>query len=219
MDEAALNFRRLLEDEINKRVNYDQDLIRQSADVQAELGALPATLREQFATSAIRDPFAQERLIAQKSSGLGSQLSFLNSLRERRGGRYGEIVGNASEGINAILADRERARAAASSGGGYADLINSILSGGQNDPPPAAGTNGGDTPGKPVDLTKSGITRPGASIKGLPGLSDLFNETANLQARHFDRIARGYNKGGLIGAAKANFDPREGIRDFRSIFR
>lgn len=132
MDQTALNFRNLLEDEINKKVNYDQDLIERERATQARLSAMPAELRAEFNSSAIRDPFAQERIIAQRRGTAESELGFLNSLRERRGSRYSDILGKSSDTFNAILSDRARAGSGGSGGGGGSDmasLIQSILGG------------------------------------------------------------------------------------------
>lgn len=116
MDEATLQFRRALERQIGERTGYNKDLLAQQRDLGTEIASLPSQLREQFSTEAIRDPFAQERIIANRRGSLTSQQGFLNSLLEQRGQRFSDIIGGATEGVQAILADRARARAA---GGGF----------------------------------------------------------------------------------------------------
>lgn len=110
MDEATLLFQRALEDEIAKRTDFNKGLLSEQAALEGQMAGLPAQLRDEFNSSAIRDPFAQERIIAQRKGALGGQAGFLNSLLEGRGQRFSDIIGRATQGVGAVLADRERAR-------------------------------------------------------------------------------------------------------------
>lgn len=102
-------FTQALEDAITKRVNANADLITRQNQLAAESEALPSQLRDQFRTSAIRDPFAQERIIAQKRANLGSSQQTVADLLAARGQRFSDILGRATEGFQNRLGTAQQA--------------------------------------------------------------------------------------------------------------
>lgn len=152
MQKDLLLFRRALEDEIGKKTKYNKDLLEQQKAVGSEIASLPAELRETFNSSAIRDPFAQERIIASRRGGLTAQEGFLNSLLGVRGQRFSDIINNSAQTVGAELADKA-SRGGGSAGGGF-DLSSYLdgLGGGTED---TTKTNKTDTESqKGIDLTK-----------------------------------------------------------------
>lgn len=93
-------FSNALENAIQERSGYNEDLIREQARLVAQRESLPATLREEFQSSAIRDPFAQESLISQRRANIGEQLGGVTDLLAQRGQRFSDILNNATTGFN-----------------------------------------------------------------------------------------------------------------------
>lgn len=133
--------------------NYNKDLIGQKSDYIAQAQALPSQLREQYYSSPIRNPLAQEALIDTRRGALTGDISRVVDLLQARGARYQDVLG---KHLSAYESEAQRAATAAenawrtyqdaiqqeqfnaqmrkSSGGGggtsgFADLIAEILKG------------------------------------------------------------------------------------------
>lgn len=85
--------------------NYNQDLISERADAIGQAQALPAELRAHYAKSAIRNPLEQEALIAQRRSGITSDITRLTDLLGQRQSRYQDVLG---KHLQAYLGDMQR---------------------------------------------------------------------------------------------------------------
>lgn len=73
--------------------NYNKDLIESRNKAVAEAQALPAQLREQYYSSPIRNPLAQEALIATRRGGATQDIANLGDLLNARGNKYQDILG------------------------------------------------------------------------------------------------------------------------------
>jgi hypothetical protein len=159
VEKDLLLFKKALEEEIGKRTNFNQDLLEQQRNVGTEIATLPSQLRETFNSSAIRDPFAQERIIASRRGGLTAQEGFLNSLLGARGQRFSDIINNSSQTVGAELADRASARAGSGGGGGFdiEQYLNDRFGNGNGEDDGTGTTDTGTQPTKKgIDLTKYG---------------------------------------------------------------
>ena len=135
--------------------NYNADLIGQRSDAIGRAQALPNELRQQYASSAIRNPLAQEALISTRRGNITSDISRLTDLLGARGSRFQDVLGKYTQGYQADLQaeqmalenqwrlyqdalareEAEKARAAAAAQqAALADLIRSQFE--QSDPPP-----------------------------------------------------------------------------------
>lgn len=73
--------------------NYNKDLIEQRTGAIGQAQAMPSQLREQYYSSAIRNPLAQEALIATQRGNVTSDISRLTDLLNQRGARYEDVLG------------------------------------------------------------------------------------------------------------------------------
>lgn len=87
--------------------NYNKDLIEQRSEAIGQAQALPAQLRQQYYSSAIRNPLAQEALIATRRGNITSDISRLTDLLGARGARYEDVLG---KHLSAYQTDAERSR-------------------------------------------------------------------------------------------------------------
>lgn len=90
--------------------NYNADLIGQRSEAIGQAQALPSQLREQYASSAIRNPLAQEALIATRRGNITSDISRLTDLLEARQSRYQDVLGKYLAGYQS---DMQREQTAA----------------------------------------------------------------------------------------------------------
>lgn len=90
--------------------NYNKDLIEQRSGAIGQAQAMPSQLREQYYSSAIRNPLAQEALIATQRGNITSDISRLTDLLEARGASYKDVLG---KHLAAYQTDAERARTSA----------------------------------------------------------------------------------------------------------
>lgn len=96
-----------LEKAYNERTGYNKDLIEQQNTLQAEAQAIPGQLREQYYQSAIRNPLAQESLIAGRQANVRGQLGTVTDLLNARGQQFSDILGKAT---SAYQTDAQRAQ-------------------------------------------------------------------------------------------------------------
>lgn len=87
--------------------NYNKDLIEQRSGAIGQAQALPAQLRQQYSQSAIRNPLAQEALIATQRGNVTSDISRLTDLLGARGARYEDVLG---KHLSAYQTDAQRAQ-------------------------------------------------------------------------------------------------------------
>lgn len=83
--------------------NYNADLIGQRSDAIGRAQALPNELRQQYASSAIRNPLAQEALISTRRGNITSDISRLTDLLRARGSRFQDVLGKYTQGYQADL--------------------------------------------------------------------------------------------------------------------
>ena len=87
--------------------NYNKDLIEQRSGAIGQAQALPSQLRQQYSQSAIRNPLAQEALIATQRGNVTSDISRLTDLLGARGARYEDVLG---KHLSAYQTDADRSR-------------------------------------------------------------------------------------------------------------
>jgi len=107
-DPAA--YQRGFEKAYGEATNYNADLINQRSEAIGQAQALPNQLREQYASSAIRNPLAQEALIATRRGNLTSDISRLTDLLGARQSRYQDVLGKYLAGYQS---DMQREQTAA----------------------------------------------------------------------------------------------------------
>jgi hypothetical protein len=103
-------FQQDFESQYQQAANYNQDLIGQKSGYIEQAQALPAQLREQYYSSPIRNPLAQEALIAQRRGSVVGDISRVTDLLGQRGARYQDVLGKHLQGY---LADQQAAERAA----------------------------------------------------------------------------------------------------------
>lgn len=77
----------------NEAANYNKDLIEQKAGYISQAQALPSQMREQYYTSPIRNPLAQEALIDTRRGALTGDVNRIVDLLAARGARYQDVLG------------------------------------------------------------------------------------------------------------------------------
>lgn len=90
--------------------NYNKDLYDERAGAIGQAQALPNQLREQYYSSAIRNPLAQESLISTRRGNLTSDITALTDFLGARGARYQDVLGKHLAGYQTSA---EQARTAA----------------------------------------------------------------------------------------------------------
>lgn len=90
--------------------NYNKDLIQDRSSAVQQMQALPNQLRNQYYSSPIRNPLAQEELISNRMSTVGNDLTTLTDLLTARKSRYQDVL---QTQLQAYLADQQNAQAAA----------------------------------------------------------------------------------------------------------
>lgn len=73
--------------------NYNKDLYDSRAQAIGQAQALPNQLREQYYSSAIRNPLAQESLISTRRGNITSDIQSLTDFLGARGARYQDVLG------------------------------------------------------------------------------------------------------------------------------
>lgn len=86
-------FQQDFERSYGEAANYNKDLIDQKSGYIEQAQAMPAQMREQYYSSPIRNPLAQESLIAQRRGGITGDISRVTDLLDQRGARYQDILG------------------------------------------------------------------------------------------------------------------------------
>jgi len=99
-----------LEKAYNEKTNYNKDLIDQQNTLQAEAQALPGQLRNEYYQSAIRNPLAQESLIASRQGNVRGQVGSITDLLNARGQQFQDILGKAA---SAYQTDAQKAQTGA----------------------------------------------------------------------------------------------------------
>jgi hypothetical protein len=94
----------------NEAANYNKDLIEQKAGYISQAQALPSQMREQYYTSPIRNPLAQEALIATRRGALTGDVNRIVDLLAARGARYQDVLG---KHLSAYESEAQRAATAA----------------------------------------------------------------------------------------------------------
>lgn len=100
-------FQQDFEKSYGEATNYNKDLIEQRSGAIGQAQALPSQLRQQYSQSAIRNPLAQEALIATQRGNVTSDISRLTDLLGARGARYEDVLG---KHLSAYQTDAERSR-------------------------------------------------------------------------------------------------------------
>lgn len=100
-------FQQDFEKSYGEATNYNKDLIEQRSGAIGQAQALPSQLRQQYYSSAIRNPLAQEALIATQRGNVTSDISRLTDLLNQRGARYEDVLG---KHLSAYQTDAERSR-------------------------------------------------------------------------------------------------------------
>lgn len=100
------SFSDLIERRLGEQTGYNKDLIQQQNRLLERTFALPAQLREEYSRSPIRDPRAQEALIASRRANLGTRLGSVVDLLNARKQAQSSII------RSALGAYKDRMRAA-----------------------------------------------------------------------------------------------------------
>lgn len=103
-------FQEDFEKSYGEATNYNKDLYDERANVIGQAQALPNQLREQYYSSAIRNPLAQESLISTRRGNLTSDITSLTDFLGARGARYQDVLGKHLAGYQTSA---EQARMAA----------------------------------------------------------------------------------------------------------
>jgi len=77
-------FQQDFERSYGEAANYNKDLIDQKSGYIEQAQAMPAQMREQYYSSPIRNPLAQESLIAQRRGGITGDISRVTDLRDTK---------------------------------------------------------------------------------------------------------------------------------------
>lgn len=90
--------------------NYNKDLYDARAQAIGQAQALPNQLREQYYSSAIRNPLAQESLISTRRGNITSDIQSLTDFLGARGARYQDVL---AKHLAAYQTSADQARMAA----------------------------------------------------------------------------------------------------------
>lgn len=90
--------------------NYNKDLYDSRAQAIGQAQALPNQLREQYYSSAIRNPLAQESLISTRRGNITSDIQSLTDFLGARGARYQDVL---AKHLAAYQTSADQARMAA----------------------------------------------------------------------------------------------------------
>jgi uncharacterized protein YbjQ (UPF0145 family) len=103
-------FQQDFEKSYGEATNYNKDLIESRNQAISQAQSLPSKLREQYYSSPIRNPLAQESLIAQQRGAITSDIANKSDLLDARGARYQDILGKQ---LGMYQTSAEQARTAA----------------------------------------------------------------------------------------------------------
>ena len=106
-------FKSLVEKQLGEKTNYNKDLIEQQQRLMEKQLSLPSQLRSEFSGGPIRNPLAQEAVIQQRASNVGSQLGSVSDLLAARGQRQSDMLSNALSTYQTRLAGEQTAAEAA----------------------------------------------------------------------------------------------------------
>ena len=147
-------FQQDFEKAYGEETNYNKDLIESRARAIAQAQTLPSQLREEYYSGPIRNPLAQEALIAMRRGNITGDITSLTDLLAARGARYQDVLGKHLAGYqtdaqraqiaaenawrlyqDAVQQDQFRAQMARGSGGGGGNIdlggIIELLTGGR----------------------------------------------------------------------------------------
>jgi hypothetical protein len=103
------NYQQEFEKAYGEAANYNKDLIDQKSGYIEQAQAMPAQMREQYYSSPIRNPLAQEALIATRRGGITGDISRVTDLLGQRGARYQDILGKHTAAYESAAQRAERA--------------------------------------------------------------------------------------------------------------
>lgn len=105
-------YQELLQAELDKKTNYNKDLIEERNNLTQQQLGLGAQLRSEWADQKL-DPLMRENLIAQRRGQVGGRLGTVTDLLGARGQYFSDILNKATNAYAQEQADAERARAEA----------------------------------------------------------------------------------------------------------
>ena len=108
-------FKEMVQRKIAEQNNYNKDLISEQNRLLERQLSLPTELRNEYATSAIKNPLTYENIVQQRASNVGSELGTVNDLLSARQQEQDAIVNAALEAYK-TYADTQAQRASASAG-------------------------------------------------------------------------------------------------------
>ena len=100
-------FQQALEDAVNQRLNYNQDLINSRSGLLEEQLALPSVLRAELAQGAILNPLDREAIIGQRRASTGARLAGVMDSLDARKLRIADFIGR---GTTQYGAESDQAR-------------------------------------------------------------------------------------------------------------
>ncbi len=103
-------FQQDFEKSYGEATNYNKDLIESRNQAISQAQSLPAQLRQQYYSSPIRNPLAQEALISQQRGAITGDIANQSDLLDARGARYQDILGKQ---LGMYQTSAEQARTAA----------------------------------------------------------------------------------------------------------
>jgi uncharacterized protein YbjQ (UPF0145 family) len=215
-------FQQDFERSYGEATNYNKDLIESRNQAISQAQSLPAQLRQQYYSSPIRNPLAQEALISQQRGAITSDIANKSDLLDARGARYQDILGkqlgmyqtsaeqartaaeNAWRMYQDVLAqeEAERARAAAAA---QAAQLESLFN--RPGPQEQVGPGGGD-----LDITVT-PTKPRTNItnQAVSALQKTSNPLAGYDLTNFGNMS---NRDKYLSAMSA-INP---LTQFKTIF-
>ena len=119
-------FERELEKKVKERADFNKDLISQLRNIEGSIVAAPAMRSELAEQGVIRNPLAQEAVLARRRGSLGSQLGSISDLLGERRGRQSDVVRmglqdlmSEADRLTALAQLRAQEEAARRGGGGF----------------------------------------------------------------------------------------------------
>jgi hypothetical protein len=103
-------FQQDFEKSYGEATNYNKDLIESRNQAISQAQSLPSQLRQQYYSSPIRNPLAQEALISQQRGAITGDIANQSDLLDARGARYQDILGKQ---LGMYQTSAEQARTAA----------------------------------------------------------------------------------------------------------
>jgi uncharacterized protein YbjQ (UPF0145 family) len=219
-------FQQDFERSYGEATNYNKDLIESRNQAISQAQSLPAQLRQQYYSSPIRNPLAQEALISQQRGAITGDIANQSDLLDARGARYQDILGkqlgmyqtsaeqartaaeNAWRMYQDVLAQEEAEkarRAAAAAAASQSDIWDRLFGGG-------GGAPGGHGGGGDLDITVT-PTKPRTNItnQAVKALQKTSNPLAGYDLTNFGNMS---NRDKYLSAMSA-INP---LTQFKTIF-